>query len=203
MMRFLTASILAMCMLASFAYAELPTKTTGQGGWFALGGVVFPPDNAGTYCGGLPCTDTNFANTFGPAFSSLPPGPSISQFYETRNKAEDAVKSGEFGLQGQTCQPGDSGQAAVLVSGFARYYTLKDFTFGQLSIASPMPSSEGCIMDFTNAINIELNNQNLGNLAMNSMGPLISSFDGQTVDMANFQGSSPSFGPSLSPCAIS
>ena len=189
-MRLSIASLLCLCLLTSFAYAELPTKTLAQGGWFAIGGPVFsqPNQTVSTFCNGAPCTDTNFADAFGSLLSGLLPMPGQAYYHESRTKATDALMNGEFSIDGQTCQPGaDSGQAGILVSGFARYYTLRDFFYTQLQPQGVLlPRAESRVMDFTNAVGTTLINQNLGALAPASFGPLIDQTNGQPFDEANY-----------------
>lgn len=189
MMRLSIVSLLCLYMLSTFAYAELPTKTLAQGGWFAIGGPIFssPFSTVSTYCNGLPCTDENFANAFGHVFTGLIPEPGMAHYYESRRKAEDALINGEFSIRmGQFCHfGGDTGQPAILISGYARYYTLRDFLYTQLAQMTPVPNAEMRVMDFTNAIFTELNNQNLSSLAPASSGPLIDQDHGFPFDSFN------------------
>lgn len=182
MMRFSFILALCLCLSSGFAYANQPTKTLAQGGWFAIGG---PGNTADMLCSGMPCTDQAFANAYGAMLSAIMPG--NTDLHDSKRKAEDALKNGQFSVGGPGCQPMDSGMSGALVSGFVRYYTLDDFTYEQLDQAAGLPSSDGRIMDFTNAISMVLNNLNLGGLAVNSNGPLINQDNGQMVDLANYQ----------------
>ncbi len=186
-MRISIATILCLIMLSSFAYGEPPTKTLAQGGWFAIGGPISPGQTVATYCAGQPCTDQNFANAYGGIFTGLMPSPGMAHYYETRRKAEDALMNGEFSLGGTICQPmANSGQAGIVVSGYAQYYTLGDFSYAQLQQAVGLPSSEARVNDFTNAIFSELTNKNLSSLAPNSNGPLVDQDDGQMINNGSF-----------------
>ena len=93
MVRLSIVSLLYGLILTNLAYAELPTKTLAQGGWFAIGGPVFssPYSTVSTYCNGFPCTDENFANTFGHVFTGLIPEPGMAHYYDSRRTAEDAL----------------------------------------------------------------------------------------------------------------
>ena len=186
-MRLSIASLLCLGMLASFAYAELPTRTLANGGWFAIGRTIAssPGLTVSTFCNGNPCTDANFSDAFGSVLTGMVPVAGIPPFYDARNKATDALINNEFGIEGPVCQPGsDTGQPAILISGFARYYTLKDFFYTQLVQGGLMSSGEPRISEFTNAIFLDLNNQNLGALGPLSSGHLIDRNNGQPFNEA-------------------
>ncbi|WP_089718062.1 hypothetical protein [Candidatus Entotheonella palauensis] len=182
MMRFRIVLGLCLVMLASLAYAELPTKTIAQGGWFAVGG---PGQMSDMLCGGGPCTDQAFANFFGSFVSNIPVG--ATDLYESREKAISGLKDGDFSLNGDVCLPSDMGQPGALVSGFVRYYTLNDFTYEQLSQASPIPGTDSRITEIIQAIFMRLTDLNLDNLAMIGSTQLMSPEDGQPVDPFAYQ----------------
>ncbi len=175
-MRFRIASLLCLGMLASFAYADQPTKTIAQGGWFAIGG---PSQIADMLCGG-PCSDQAFANAYGSMLSNIPV--MNADLHETRGKAINALTNGDFSIGGEVCLPSDSGLSGALVSGFVRYYTLSDFTYEQLVQASPgLPSLNNRIDEITQAIDTWLVSLGLANLSGLSPGALLNPIDGQSV----------------------
>lgn len=190
-MRLLIASLLCLGMFVSFAHAELPTQTLAEGGWFAIGRKIesSPGSTIATFCNGNPCTLENFSDAYGSVFVGLTPTPGFLPFYDRRNKATDGLINDEFGIEGSVCDPfTDTGKAAILISGFARYYTLRDFFYTQL--APPQgtlaPGGEPRVLDFTSAVFSVLNNQNLGPLGPLSAGPLIDKNTGGNFDSGNY-----------------
>ena len=155
-MRWTLYTLIGLCAFAGSAFAgvplpeDLPTKTPLQGGWFMIGGA--PGQPLSTLCGGLPCTDENFAQTFGIQLRTTVPS-TDPVLFPTRSTAVNAFKDGDFSILGSFCVPGETIPA---VSGFMGHSEIGSFPLAALRDNGHLQSSEEWARHYTDAIMFHL-----------------------------------------------